>query len=706
MMAQQRLRQLLKALGKGRAHGPSREGSVSCPGQARRRHRSRVILICLALAFAIDLLTFDLPTLSTLGRTARQLTVSSTSYDPDTGAQTWQVDGIDDSVDDIMLQVGEQAYGVGMQGVDSPESLRFTVSVTDEGNALPVSVGGLTTSRSRPDGTWSKIATYGRVSSLTITSEPRVVTKDDVGTGIARALVLPEIVNVKVCVNGAIPLDGMATTFRSLVLFVTLLGCWALRPRSGLYAMNLKLSHSLSMRLWLGLMLALTMIFAVAGLPRSLIREPPFYDSHHAIASYHEYFELAQALSKGEVSLDIEPSKELLELSNPYDHDVRDARHIDFYWDHALYKGRYYVYFGILPCLLFHLPFYLLTGGEFPTWLSVYISLAAAAAGLVYLLNSIVRRWFGPVSAGGYLVALSTLFLGSWMLLLAAATITYFLPIAVGLALAVWALGLWVTSTAQGTICVRRAALGAFLAALTLLSRPQFVVVALLGAALLVDAIRRDRRNLSPRLGLVFVPVAVVCLAFFLYNFLRFGNILDVGVNYNLTTNDVTHRGFSLERTLVALWWYLLQPATFGLSDSLIQGATPTLPFLGRIISEKMPGGVLTTTPLLLAPLLLAPLYGGRARRRPLLTAMLVLSLASGVLLAAFNGEAGGVLPRYFLDFGIFLSVAAIIPMLSIDSGSRKGEIAPEAVAQARFLSMLAFGPSVLVQSLWLLFVF
>ena len=179
-----------------------------------------------------------------------------------------------------------------------------------------------------------------------------------------------------------------------------------------------------------------------------------------------------------------------------------------------------------------------------------------------------------------------------------------------------------------------------------------------------------------------------------------------MGVNYNLTTNDVTHRGFSLERTLVALWWYLLQPATFGLSDSLIQGATPTLPFLGRIISEKMPGGVLTTTPLLLAPLLLAPLYGGRARRRPLLTAMLVLSLASGVLLAAFNGEAGGVLPRYFLDFGIFLSVAAIIPMLSIDSGSRKGEIAPEAVAQARFLSMLAFGPSVLVQSLWLLFVF
>ena len=706
-MAGQRLRRLVRSLGQRKAQDSSLVDSASRRAQAKREYRSRVILACLVLAFVIELLAFDLPTLSTLGRTARQLTVSSTSYDPDTGVQTWQIDGVDDFVDDIMLQVGEQAYGVGMQGVESPESLRFAVSLTDEGDVQPVSVGELTTSRSQPDGTWSKIVTYGRVSSLTISSESRVVGKADADTGVLSAFVLPEITSVRVCVNGAIPLNVMATMLRSLVIFVTLLGCWTLRPRSELYTMSFEPSRIVSMRLWIGLMCALTMVFAIAGLPGGIVTEPSFHDSHHAIASYHEYFELAQALSKGEVSLDIEPSKELLELDNPYDSDMRDARHIDFYWDHAFYKGRYYVYFGILPCLLFYLPFYLLTGGgEFPTWLAVYISLATAAAGLIYLLNSIVRRWFGPVSAGGYLVALATLFLGSWLPLVAAAATTYFLPIVMGLALTVWALGLWVTSTAQGTICVRQATLGAFLAALTLLSRPQFVIIALLGAVLLVDAIRRDRRNLSPKLGLVFVPVVVVCLAFFLYNFLRFGNILDVGVNYNLTTNDVTHRGFSLERTLVALWWYLLQPATFGLSDSLIQGATPTLPFLGRIISEKMPGGVLTTTPLLLAPLLLAPLYGGRARRHPLLTAMLVLSLASGVLLAAFNGEAGGVLPRYFLDFGIFLSVAAIIPMLSIDSGSRKGEIAPEAVAQARFLLMLAFGPSVLAQGLWLLLVF
>ena len=82
------------------------------------------------------------------------------------------------------------------------------------------------------------------------------------------------------------------------------------------------------------------------------------------------------------------------------------------------------------------------------------------------------------------------------------------------------------------------------------------------------------------------------------YRFAIAANPAQYHQHYVKACLEMTHRGFSLERTLVALWWYLLQPATFGLSDSLIQGATPTLPFLGRIISEKMPGGVLTTTPL------------------------------------------------------------------------------------------------------------
>ena len=31
-------------------------------------------------------------------------------------------------------------------------------------------------------------------------------------------------------------------------------------------------------------------------------------------------------------------------------------------WDHAYYKGKYYVYFGVVPAILFYLPYYVITG--------------------------------------------------------------------------------------------------------------------------------------------------------------------------------------------------------------------------------------------------------------------------------------------------------------------------------------------------------
>ena len=83
---------------------------------------------------------------------------------------------------------------------------------------------------------------------------------------------------------------------------------------------------------------------------------------------HHQYHYLAESLSKGKVSLDLPVSEKLKKLSNPYDYNLRKANNVkkdkDFYWDHAYYKGKYYVYFGVLPVLTAHLPYYLITGEE------------------------------------------------------------------------------------------------------------------------------------------------------------------------------------------------------------------------------------------------------------------------------------------------------------------------------------------------------
>ena len=50
------------------------------------------------------------------------------------------------------------------------------------------------------------------------------------------------------------------------------------------------------------------------------------------------------------------------EMANPYDTAARQQAAPDALWDVAYYQGRYYVYFGVIPCLLFQLPFEALTG--------------------------------------------------------------------------------------------------------------------------------------------------------------------------------------------------------------------------------------------------------------------------------------------------------------------------------------------------------
>ena len=68
------------------------------------------------------------------------------------------------------------------------------------------------------------------------------------------------------------------------------------------------------------------------------------------------YQELAMAFSEGQLHLLEEPSEELSSMVNPYDYRERKNSEIEVKWDFAYYDGKYYVYFGVVPCLLFYLP--------------------------------------------------------------------------------------------------------------------------------------------------------------------------------------------------------------------------------------------------------------------------------------------------------------------------------------------------------------
>lgn len=136
-----------------------------------------------------------------------------------------------------------------------------------------------------------------------------------------------------------------------------------------------------------------------------------------------------------------EPPDYLKHMSDPYDKGSRDEMQKktgeQYLFDVAYYDGHYYVYFGVVPVLLFYLPFYLMFGANFPTAIGVLIMVVMFLIGASVLLYRFARKHFKRVSLGLYLLLQLPLFACSSIFYLIKFPTFYSLPIACSLAFAV-----------------------------------------------------------------------------------------------------------------------------------------------------------------------------------------------------------------------------------------------------------------------------
>ena len=108
-----------------------------------------------------------------------------------------------------------------------------------------------------------------------------------------------------------------------------------------------------------------------------------------------QYGALAHSLLNGRLDLEKDPPAAMAELENPYDTAARQAAAHDALWDVAYYNGRYYVYFGIVPCLLFQLPFEALTGiRDLPPALPMILLAWLYILAVFGFVKQAAHRWF------------------------------------------------------------------------------------------------------------------------------------------------------------------------------------------------------------------------------------------------------------------------------------------------------------------------
>jgi hypothetical protein len=281
---------------------------------------------------------------------------------------------------------------------------------------------------------------------------------------------------------------------------------------------------------------------------------------------------LARGFLSGHLSLAVDPDPRLVALKDPYLPEAR--KKLDVLHDVSYFKGRYYLYWGPAPALVAFLPFRALTGHDLP---AMYASLAFTSLGFGFLaaLYLRLRRDFFPESRT-WVAALSVVALGCGSLTLALLRrhSMWELPIASGHCFAM--AGLLMAYVGLRSARPWRAWAGSSLCfGLALASRPTYAVGIAAVMVVFFFGLARMRgwslRAPWPRLttwmsGIAFgMPCFLIFIGILWYNYARFGNPLEFGLQYQMSgANEIESTHFTFRYAAHNFYLYYLAPAQWG----------------------------------------------------------------------------------------------------------------------------------------------
>jgi len=348
-----------------------------------------------------------------------------------------------------------------------------------------------------------------------------------------------------------------------------------------------------------------------------------------------------EGFRQGQLNAAIEPAPGLLALKDPYDPVANAPYRVH---DMTLWRGKYYLYFGVSPVLLFFWPVAALTGWypSEPCAVAVFCSVGLAIA--LALLGAVKRRHF-PLAPSWALAA------GALVLVLAnpVARLTlqpqfYQVPIACAFALHMGMLAaIYRSLQSAGGKAWWWLATASACYGLSIGARPNYVLSGLALAVPFGVLTWRARAGgygrAGWRLGLAaFGPALVAGLGLLFYNWLRFGAPGEFGMTYALSGEKVSGlKLMGLEYVGPRLHDYLLGEGYWGRYFPFFKAPPQT------------PHGVLRYGPWLLV-IPAALLLKGRGEGRgwaALVWTITVAMLANLALLSVFLGHWDRYLPDF-----------------------------------------------------------
>lgn len=421
----------------------------------------------------------------------------------------------------------------------------------------------------------------------------------------------------------------------------------------------------LSKRSWIS---AHLIVLFIVFLSYAAFLFPAFSLTYFSRTPVTHYQYLTEGFLSGHLSLSIAPSKELLNIPDPYDpHQNQDLR----LHDASLYQGKYYLYFGALPVLTFFLPIKLLTGWYAPEPLGVLFFCVIGFLANFYLLISIKQKYFPAISQAQVLFAGLVLgFADNAPYLLSrpefyeAAIASAFCSVSIALC--------FLFKLLHNHFKIRDAFLFSLFLSLAVAGRPHFALLCFflipaVGVYLIKHAPKQQLRNL---LIAIILPAISIGLVLALYNYLRFHSFMEFGEHYQLAGTDVRQSGIFDTRHILnnlhyGLFYYFLQPYRF----------RATFPYIYVHYMHYIPSkqyffdpvvGILATSPFvvffLALPKLLLKAHKNTHEQNALIWFMSFVFFVP-VIMAAFLLSLAGAHQRYETDFTPYLILLSIISL-------------------------------------------
>lgn len=405
------------------------------------------------------------------------------------------------------------------------------------------------------------------------------------------------------------------------------------------------------------------------------------YYNYSSIPSVRQDFyskDFVKALSKGQLYLDLEPSKKLTDLDNPYDYALRVENEVyrnqHYIWDAALYNGHFYAYFGVLPAITIMVPFHLITHKYLPSGYLVAFFTVLTMAGLTLLLIHIYKKYFEKVKFKYFFACLAMLLWGTFLTWINIAPRFYELAAVSGMAFVVWGIYLILSCPKEDAISYKRLTCGCLSMALAVACRPTMLLTSLVIAPFLLKIIFKDfkEKKVIKSLASIVVPYALVGIALMIYNYLRFDNPFEFGINYQLTLNDTAHLAFRPITLLVGFFTDLFNfPIIKPVFPFIFTNANILHTFAYYYV-EDMPAGVFFMAPICFAIFGIKSFIKSKQSRD--LKQLVVMLLVTGIVMITVCSIRAGTTGRYLLDFAWIFVLAGIIIFLEILNGINEKE--------------------------------